>query len=59
LLRGGIFILADIESGRRTEGKNVIGDLVERGKQHNLSVPLLEAALCKIELYENSLLASE
>ena len=54
----GPSLLADIESGRRTEGKHVIGDLVERGRKHNLSMPLLEAALCKIELYENALLAS-
>ena len=53
----GPSLLADIESGRRTEGKHVIGDLVERGRKHNLFMPLLEAALCKIELYENALLA--
>ena len=55
----GPSILSDIESGRRTEGKHVIGDLVKRGRKHNLSLPLLEAALCKIELYENALLAAE
>ena len=44
----GPSILSDIESGRRTEGKHVIGDLVKRGRKHNLSLPLLEAALCKI-----------
>ncbi len=37
----------------------MIGDLVKRGRKHNLSLPLLEAALCKIELYENALLAAE
>ena len=51
----GPSILADIENGRKTEGDHVIADLVRRGKKHNLKTPLLEAALCKIELYENNL----
>ena len=51
----GPSLLADIENKRKTEGKHVIGDLVRRGKKHNLSTPLLDAALCKIELYENGL----
>ena len=51
----GPSILADIENGRKTEGDHVIADLVRRGKKHNLKIPLLEAALCKIELYENNL----
>ena len=38
-----------------SKGQHVIGDLVRRGKKHNLRTPLLEAALCKIELYENGL----
>jgi len=51
----GPSILADIENGRKTEGEHVIGDLVRRAKKHKLETPLLEAALCKIQLYENSL----
>ena len=51
----GPSLLADIENKRKTEGQHVIGDLVRRGKKHNLRTPLLEAALCKIELYENGL----
>ena len=51
----GPSILADIENKRRTEGEHVIGDLVRRAKKHSIATPLLEAALCKIQLYENSL----
>ena len=51
----GPSILADIENRRKTEGEHVIGDLVRRAKKHNIATPLLEAALCKIQLHENSL----
>ena len=51
----GPSILADIENKRRTEGEHVIGDLVRRAKKHSIAAPLLEAALCKIQLHENSL----
>ena len=51
----GPSLLADIENFRKTEGEHVVGDLVKRGQKHNLEIPLLEAALCKIELYENNL----
>ena len=51
----GPSILADIENKRRTEGEHVIGDLVRRAKKHSIATPLLEAALCKIQLHENSL----
>ena len=52
----GPSILADIENNRKTEGEQVIGDLVQRARKHNLRTPLLEAALCKIQLYENNLI---
>ena len=52
----GPSILADIENGRKTEGEHVIGDLVRRAKKHKLETPLLKAALCKTQLYENNLM---
>ena len=52
----GPSILADIENNRKTEGEQVIGDLVQRARKHNLRTPLLTAALCKIQLYENNLI---
>ena len=51
----GPSILADIVNKQRTEGEHVIGDLVRRAKKHSIATPLLEAALCKIQLHENSL----
>lgn len=48
----GPSLLADIENMRPTEGVDIVGDLVSRGKKHKVHTPLLEAALCRLQLYE-------
>jgi ketopantoate reductase len=40
--------LIDIEDGRTTEGEHTIGDLVARASRHDISTPLLSAALCNL-----------
>lgn len=51
----GPSLLADIENGQPTEGEHVIGDLVRRAKKFKLKTPLLEASLCRIQIYERGL----
>jgi 2-dehydropantoate 2-reductase len=48
----GPSILVDVEEGRRTEGEHTIGDMVERARRANISVPILNAARCNLEAYE-------
>ncbi len=45
-------MLRDIENGFPTEGEHVLGDLFERAKKHNLSVPLLRVACAHVRSYE-------
>jgi 2-dehydropantoate 2-reductase len=45
-------ILADLESGRRTEGEHVLGDLLKRAELHGLEVPLIRAAVCSLQVHE-------
>jgi 2-dehydropantoate 2-reductase len=51
----GPSLLADIENGRPTEGEHVVGDLVRRPKKFKIKIPLLEACLCRIQIYESEL----
>jgi 2-dehydropantoate 2-reductase len=48
----GPSMLIDMEEGRPTEGEHTIGDMVERAKRANISVPILNAARCNLEAYE-------
>jgi 2-dehydropantoate 2-reductase len=48
----GPSMLIDMEEGRPTEGEHTIGDMVERAKRANVSVPILNAARCSLETYE-------
>jgi 2-dehydropantoate 2-reductase len=45
-------ILRDLEQGRPTEGEDTIGELVRRADQRRMEVPLLQAALCNLEVYD-------
>jgi 2-dehydropantoate 2-reductase len=48
----GPSILIDMEDGRPTEGEHTIGDMVERAARVNVSVPILSAARCNLQVYE-------
>jgi len=45
-------ILSDMEKARSTEGEFTIGDLVRRADRHGLSVPVLRAALCNLQIHD-------
>jgi 2-dehydropantoate 2-reductase len=45
-------ILSDIENGRPTEGEHIVGDLVRRTARHGIAVPILQAALCGLQIHE-------
>jgi 2-dehydropantoate 2-reductase len=45
-------IAADLEAGRPTEGEHTIGDLVRRADRRGLDVPILQAALCNLQIQE-------
>lgn len=45
-------ILADLENGARNEGEHTIGDLVRRAGRRGLQVPILQAALCNLQINE-------
>jgi 2-dehydropantoate 2-reductase len=48
----GPSILIDMEDGRPTEGEHTIGDLAGRAVEAGISVPLLTAARCNLQIYE-------
>jgi|SRR5262245_7411082 len=54
----GPSLLIDMEDGRPTEGQHTIGDLVNRANSRGVSVPLLTAALCNLQVYELNRLAA-
>lgn len=45
-------MLRDLESGGRTEGEHIIGDMVERAKASGITAPLLRIAHCHLQSYE-------
>jgi 2-dehydropantoate 2-reductase len=45
-------ILRDLEQGRPTEGADTIGELVRRADRRGMEVPVLQAALCNLEVYD-------
>jgi 2-dehydropantoate 2-reductase len=45
-------ILRDVEQGRPTEGDHTIGELVRSAARHGIPVPLLQAALCNLQVHE-------
>ena len=45
-------ILRDVEQGRPTEGGDTIGELVRRAARRGIPVPLLQAALCNLQVHD-------
>jgi len=45
-------MLRDIESHSSTEGDYILGDLLERGRKHQLKTPLLRIAYAHVKAYE-------
>lgn len=45
-------MLRDLQNGNRTEADHVIGDLILRGEQLSVDMPLLQAAYCNLKVYE-------
>jgi 2-dehydropantoate 2-reductase len=48
----GPSMLVDMEDGRPTEGEHTIGDMVGYAVRANVSVPILSAARCNLQVYE-------
>jgi 2-dehydropantoate 2-reductase len=45
-------ILRDLEQGRPTEGDHTIGELVRRATRRGIPAPLLQAALCNLQVQD-------
>ena len=50
-------MLRDIESGRRTEGNHILGDMLARARKHELPAPVLAVAAAHVQAYERRLSA--
>jgi 2-dehydropantoate 2-reductase len=48
----GPSMLHDIENGRPNEGDHIIGDMVRRADRLGVTVPILRAALCNLQICE-------
>ena len=48
-------MLRDIESGRRTEGNHILGDMLARARKHELPAPVLAIAAAHVQAYEKRL----
>ncbi len=51
-------MLRDLKAGLRTEGDQVVGDMLRRARALGLAVPLLRAASCHLQVYENRVTAT-
>jgi len=47
-------MLRDLEAGHLVEASHIVGDMVYRAQQKGLSVPLLQAAWCHLQIYQQS-----
>ena len=45
-------MLRDLESGGRTEGEHIIGDMLRRARAFGVDAPLLRLARCHLQAYE-------
>lgn len=50
-------MLRDLESGRRTEGDQVLGDMLRRGRALGITTPVLRIAACHLQVHEHRLAA--
>ena len=52
-------MLRDIERGSRIEAEQIVGDIIRRGRAHNVATPLLETAFIHLQLYESRFSANQ
>lgn len=45
----------DLEAGRQTEARHIIGDLIEKGRDKAIPTPMLDIAFTALEAYQNRL----
>jgi 2-dehydropantoate 2-reductase len=45
-------MLYDVENGRATEADHIVGDMLRRGERLGVEVPILQTALCNLQIYE-------
>lgn len=46
-------MLRDLEAGRQVEADHIVGDILKRGQSLNQPLPLLQAAYCHLQVYQN------
>lgn len=44
-------MLRDLQAGHAVEADHVVGDMLRRGREHGLTLPLLQAAYCHLQVY--------
>jgi 2-dehydropantoate 2-reductase len=49
----------DLESGLRTEGDQVLGDMLRRARAKRIATPLLRTAVCHLQVHEHRLAARQ
>jgi 2-dehydropantoate 2-reductase len=49
----------DLESGLRTEGDQVLGDMLRRARAKGIATPLLRTAVCHLQVHEHRLAARQ
>jgi 2-dehydropantoate 2-reductase len=47
----------DLDAGLRTEGDQVLGDMLRRARAYNITTPLLRTAVCHLQVHERRLAA--
>jgi 2-dehydropantoate 2-reductase len=47
----------DLEAGLRTEGDQVLGDMLRRARANGIDAPLLRTAVCNLQVHERRLAA--
>ena len=47
----------DLEAGLRTEGEQILGDMLRRARANGIVTPLLQAAVCHLQVHERRLAA--
>jgi 2-dehydropantoate 2-reductase len=48
----------DMQENHKVEVDAILGDLLDRGRRHNLKTPLLEAGCVRLRVYQNSISSS-
>jgi 2-dehydropantoate 2-reductase len=50
-------MLRDLEAGLRTEGDQILGDMLRRARINGIAAPLLRTAACHLQVHERRLAA--